>query len=98
LDVFSAIAGSGSGMFDPCLSLGPTGVAEREQGSSSNVAYTYFATSRRAFIVADTLGDEQHILRTVTGVSMSDVALLVIDACNGLLSQASEPQRHRQPV
>jgi bifunctional enzyme CysN/CysC len=61
--------------------------AEREQGITIDVAYRYFASKRRAFIVADTPGHEQYTRNMVTGASNSDLAVLLVDARKGLLSQ-----------
>lgn len=61
--------------------------AEREQGITIDVAYRFFATPRRKFIVADTPGHEQYTRNMVTGASTADVAVLLIDACHGVLTQ-----------
>jgi bifunctional enzyme CysN/CysC len=61
--------------------------AEREQGITIDVAYRYFATARRKFIVADTPGHEQYTRNMATGASTSDLAVLLIDASKGLLTQ-----------
>ena len=61
--------------------------AEREQGITIDVAYRYFSTKRRAFIVADTPGHEQYTRNMATGASNADLAVLLVDACKGLLSQ-----------
>jgi len=61
--------------------------AEREQGITIDVAYRYFASSKRKFIVADTPGHEQYTRNMVTGASTADVALLLVDARQGLLAQ-----------
>ncbi|MFZ4539741.1 adenylyl-sulfate kinase, partial [Propionivibrio sp.] len=61
--------------------------AEREQGITIDVAYRYFATNRRKFIVADTPGHEQYTRNMVTGSSTADVAVLLIDARLGVLTQ-----------
>ena len=61
--------------------------AEREQGITIDVAYRFFSTPRRKFIVADTPGHEQYTRNMVTGASTADVAVLLIDARRGVLTQ-----------
>ncbi|MBB4348355.1 MULTISPECIES: sulfate adenylyltransferase subunit CysN [Rhizobiaceae] len=61
--------------------------AEREQGITIDVAYRYFSTDRRSFIVADTPGHEQYTRNMVTGASTADLAILLADARVGLLEQ-----------
>ncbi|CAB4568557.1 unannotated protein [freshwater metagenome] len=61
--------------------------AEREQGITIDVAYRYFATPRRTFVVADTPGHAQYTRNMVTGASVSDVAIVLVDARNGLTEQ-----------
>ena len=61
--------------------------AEREQGITIDVAYRYFATPRRSFIVADTPGHEQYTRNMATGASNSDLAVILVDARKGLLTQ-----------
>ncbi|MCR9135634.1 MAG: sulfate adenylyltransferase subunit CysN [Alphaproteobacteria bacterium] len=61
--------------------------AEREQGITIDVAYRYFATDQRKFIVADTPGHAQYTRNMVTGASTADVAVILIDARKGLLEQ-----------
>jgi bifunctional enzyme CysN/CysC len=61
--------------------------AEREQGITIDVAYRYFSTARRAFVVADTPGHEQYTRNMATGASNADLAVLLVDARKGLLSQ-----------
>jgi len=61
--------------------------AEREQGITIDVAYRYFSTERRAFIVADTPGHEQYTRNMATGASGADLAILLVDARKGLLTQ-----------
>ncbi len=61
--------------------------AEREQGITIDVAYRYFATPKRKFIVADTPGHEQYTRNMVTGASTSDAAILLVDARKGVLTQ-----------
>ena len=62
--------------------------AEREQGITIDVAYRYFATAKRKFIIADTPGHEQYTRNMVTGASTADAAIILIDAAN------PPPQRH----
>jgi len=64
--------------------------AEREQGITIDVAYRYFTTARRKFIIADTPGHEQYTRNMATGASTADLAIILIDATKGLL-----PQTHR---
>ena len=61
--------------------------AEREQGITIDVAYRYFATAKRSFILADCPGHVQYTRNTVTGASTADVVVLLIDARRGLLEQ-----------
>ena len=61
--------------------------AEREQGITIDVAYRYFATERRSFIVADTPGHEQFTRNMATGASNADLAIVLVDARKGLLTQ-----------
>ena len=62
-------------------------VAEREQGITIDVAYRYFATARRKFIIADAPGHEQYTRNMVTAASTADVAVLLVDARKGVLAQ-----------
>ena len=61
--------------------------AEREQGITIDVAYRFFTTERRKFIVADTPGHEQYTRNMVTGASTADVAVILVDARKGVLTQ-----------
>jgi bifunctional enzyme CysN/CysC len=61
--------------------------AEREQGITIDVAYRFFSTEKRKFIVADTPGHEQYTRNMITGASTADVAILLIDARRGVLTQ-----------
>ena len=61
--------------------------AEREQGITIDVAYRFFATSKRKFIVADTPGHEQYTRNMVTGASTADMAVILVDARQGVLTQ-----------
>ena len=67
--------------------------AEREQGITIDVAYRYFSTARRKFILADTPGHEQYTRNMATGASTADVAILLVDARNGVRAQS---RRHAQ--
>ncbi len=62
-------------------------VAEREQGITIDVAYRYFSTEARSFIVADTPGHEQYTRNMATGASTADLAIILVDARKGLLPQ-----------
>jgi len=62
--------------------------AEREQGITIDVAYRYFATPRRKFIIADTPGHTQYTRNMVTGASTADLAIVLVDARNGLTEQS----------
>ncbi len=77
----------GSGVLD--LALLTDGLrAEREQGITIDVAYRYFATARRRFIIADCPGHQQYTRNMVTGASTADVAVVLIDARRGVLEQS----------
>jgi sulfate adenylyltransferase large subunit len=67
--------------------------AEREQGITIDVAYRYFATAKRKFILADTPGHEQYTRNMATGASTADVAILLIDARNGVRTQSKRHAR-----
>src|ERR1700684_4202961 len=62
--------------------------AEREQGITIDVAYRYFATAKRRFIIADCPGHQQYTRNMVTGASTADVAIVLIDARRGVLEQS----------
>src|SRR3954468_18313755 len=62
--------------------------AEREQGITIDVAYRYFSTARRKFIIADTPGHEQYTRNMATGASTADAAVVLIDASKGVLPQS----------
>jgi bifunctional enzyme CysN/CysC len=77
----------GEGVLD--LSLLTDGLrAEREQGITIDVAYRYFATAQRRFIIADTPGHEQYTRNMVTGASTADLAIVLVDARKGMLAQS----------
>jgi sulfate adenylyltransferase subunit 1 len=67
--------------------------AEREQGITIDVAYRYFATTRRTFILADTPGHEQYTRNMATGASTADVAILLVDAQHGVRDQSRRHAR-----
>src|SRR6185437_8061788 len=76
------------GYAGPDLALLVDGLrAEREQGITIDVAYRYFATGRRTFILADTPGHVQYTRNTVTGASTADVAVILVDARSGVVEQ-----------
>jgi sulfate adenylyltransferase subunit 1 len=76
------------GLSAPDLSLLTDGlVAEREQGITIDVAYRYFATARRKFIIADSPGHVQYTRNMVTAASTADAAVLLVDARKGILAQ-----------
>jgi bifunctional enzyme CysN/CysC len=82
----SKIYGTREGDIDPALLLDGL-EAEREQGITIDVAYRYFGTARRRFIVADTPGHKDYTRNMVTGASTSDLAILLVDAEKGFLEQ-----------
>ena len=89
-DQLAAVARTSSkrGQEEVDLSLLTDGLeAEREQGITIDVAYRYFATPRRKFIIADTPGHEQYTRNMVTGASTADVAIILVDARKGVLTQ-----------
>ena len=88
----STVNRAGNGLLD--LSLLTDGLrAEREQGITIDVAYRYFSTARRKFILADTPGHEQFTRNMATGASTADLAIILIDARHGVLPQS---RRHAQ--
>ena len=82
----SAIHGTTGGDFDPAL-LTDGLRAEREQGITIDVAYRYFSTARRKFIIADTPGHEQYTRNMATGASTCDLAIILVDARHGVVEQ-----------
>ncbi len=82
----SARHGTQGDQFDYALLLDGL-EAEREQGITIDVAYRYFSTERRKFIVADCPGHEQYTRNMATGASTADVAIVLVDARKGLLTQ-----------
>ena len=88
----STVNRAGTGLLD--LSLLTDGLrAEREQGITIDVAYRYFSTPSRKFILADTPGHEQFTRNMATGASTADLAIILIDARHGVLPQS---RRHAQ--
>jgi bifunctional enzyme CysN/CysC len=94
LKVDSRRFGTTSGELDLALLLDGL-KSEREQGITIDVAYRYFSTEKRSFIVADTPGHEQYTRNMATGASNSDLAVILIDARNGVLKQT---RRHSHIV
>jgi bifunctional enzyme CysN/CysC len=86
LEADSRRCGTQGGELDLALLLDGLS-AEREQGITIDVAYRYFTTARRKFIVADTPGHEQYTRNMVTAASTSDLAVLLLDARKGVLTQ-----------
>jgi len=86
LEADSKIVGTTGGKFDPAL-LTDGLKAEREQGITIDVAYRYFSTAKRKFIIADTPGHEQYTRNMATGGSTADLAVILIDARHGVLTQ-----------
>ncbi len=82
----SAVHGTTGGDFDPAL-LTDGLRAEREQGITIDVAYRYFSTQKRKFIIADTPGHEQYTRNMATGASTADLAIILVDARHGVLTQ-----------
>jgi sulfate adenylyltransferase subunit 1 len=81
-------ASQGRGQDAPDLALLTDGLrAEREQGITIDVAYRYFATARRRFILADTPGHVQYTRNMVTGASTAELAVVLVDARNGVVEQ-----------
>jgi bifunctional enzyme CysN/CysC len=86
LEADSARVGTQGGDLDFALLVDGL-AAEREQGITIDVAYRYFSTKARKFIVADTPGHEQYTRNMVTGASTADTAIILMDARKGVLSQ-----------
>ncbi|XZE19692.1 sulfate adenylyltransferase subunit CysN [Pirellulaceae bacterium SH449] len=86
LESESKTHGTTGGGFDPALVTDGLR-AEREQGITIDVAYRYFSTAKRKFIIADTPGHEQYTRNMVTGASTADLAIILIDARQGVLTQ-----------
>lgn len=86
LESESKTHGTTGGGFDPALVTDGL-KAEREQGITIDVAYRYFSTAKRKFIIADTPGHEQYTRNMATGASSADLAVILIDARHGVLTQ-----------
>jgi bifunctional enzyme CysN/CysC len=86
LEADSRKVGTRGGEIDYALLLDGL-AAEREQGITIDVAYRFFSTDRRKFIVADTPGHEQYTRNMITGASTADLAIILVDARKGLLQQ-----------
>ena len=84
--------GSRGGAIDYSLLLGGL-MAEREQGITIDVAYRYFTTDKRSFIVADTPGHEEYTRNMAVGASFADLAIILIDAKQGVLVQTKRHAR-----
>ena len=82
----SAVSGHAGGRVDLAL-LADGLMAEREQGITIDVAYLYFSTSERSFIIADAPGHEQYTRNMVTGASTADLAVILVDAVRGVTTQ-----------
>jgi bifunctional enzyme CysN/CysC len=82
----SKVHGTTGGKFDPALVTDGL-KAEREQGITIDVAYRYFSTAKRKFIIADTPGHEQYTRNMATGASTADLAIILIDARHGVQVQ-----------
>lgn len=82
----SKIHGTTGEEFDPAL-LTDGLKAEREQGITIDVAYRYFSTAKRKYIIADTPGHEQYTRNMATGASTADLAIILIDARHGVITQ-----------
>ncbi|MEJ5920387.1 sulfate adenylyltransferase subunit 1 [Corynebacterium sp. H78] len=89
-DQYDAVVATSTarGQENPDLSLLVDGLrAEREQGITIDVAYRYFATGARSFILADCPGHEQYTRNTVTGMSTAEAVVVLVDARNGVVTQ-----------
>ena len=80
------VGNAGAGEIDYALLLDGL-KAEREQGITIDVAYRYFSTNRRKFIIADTPGHEQYTRNMITGGSTADLAIILVDARTGVITQ-----------
>ena len=80
------VGNAGAGQIDYALLLDGL-KAEREQGITIDVAYRYFSTNRRKFIIADTPGHEQYTRNMITGGSTANLAIILVDARTGVITQ-----------
>ena len=92
LETESKLHGTQDGELDMALLVDGL-QAEREQGITIDVAYRYFSTAKRKFIVADTPGHEQYTRNMATGASTADLAIILIDARKGVLQQTRRHSR-----
>ena len=92
LEVESKLHGTQDGELDMALLVDGL-QAEREQGITIDVAYRYFSTAKRKFIVADTPGHEQYTRNMATGASTAELAIILIDARKGVLQQTRRHSR-----
>ncbi len=86
IEADSKTQGAVGGEFDPALATDGL-KEEREQGITIDVAYRYFSTAKRKFIIADTPGHEQYTRNMATGASTADLAVILIDARHGVMTQ-----------
>jgi bifunctional enzyme CysN/CysC len=86
IEADSKTQGAVGGAFDPALATDGL-KEEREQGITIDVAYRYFSTAKRKFIIADTPGHEQYTRNMATGASSADLAVILIDARHGVMTQ-----------
>ena len=86
IEADSKTQGAVGGEFDPALATDGL-KEEREQGITIDVAYRYFSTAKRKFIIADTPGHEQYTRNMATGASSADLAVILIDARHGVMTQ-----------
>src|SRR5574344_1516225 len=80
------VGNAGAGQIDYALLLDGL-KAEREQGITIDVAYRYFSTNKRKFIIADTPGHEQYTRNMITGGSTANLAIILVDARSGVITQ-----------
>jgi sulfate adenylyltransferase subunit 1 len=90
--ILDSQVGSRSGKIDYSLLLDGL-MAEREQGITIDVAYRYFTTEKRSFIVADTPGHEEYTRNMAVGASFADLAIILVDATQGVLQQTRRHAR-----